>query len=146
MSEPRNVRHVMLLTASEDAAITQFRFSNQIGSMAETLRRLCLAGLDQLGDGSQAHADVEPVNFEPPTIPQPEECGRPVLGELILPYLRSEGRRSYAVDEVARAVFGDTAHLPGRDAAVRNVFKAIGWQSVTVRDGKTAIITYRAPD
>lgn len=145
MNEPRNIRQILMLTAYEDTLINNFWHAEHFPSRSEALRHLIMQGLGSVGVLDDA--EREPAEDLPaPHIPEPAECGRPVLGEILLPYLRKEGRRSYAVNDVAQAVFGDTAQQPGRIAVVRNLFKAIGWKPVTVRDGTTATSTFHAPD
>lgn len=149
--QPLNIRLVIQITADEEAAIRDFQFGNRINGRSEAVRQIIAAGLNALGGGmtaeplDNARADDERVDA-PPRIPSPDQCGRPVLGEVILPWLRQQGRREYTQDEVLTGVFGETANAPGRDATVRALFKAIGWKQHTTRRGGVTTRTFTAPD
>jgi hypothetical protein len=152
--EPLNVRLVTHGTASLLQRIDDYRFANRIGGRAEAMRQLIELGLT-CGAGVNINAVLQaPVPLyeggtsdTPPTIPSPEECGRPVMGELILPWLRSTGKDRYELGEVLAGVFKEStlSHAPGRDKAVENLFKAIGWKRSASKQAGVQSVVFLAP-
>jgi hypothetical protein len=152
--EPLNVRLVTHGTASLLQRIDDYRFANRIGGRAEAMRQLIEKGLEggPVAIGCQSAAEIQASmntlsGNEIPTIPSPDECGRPVMGELILPWLRATGKDRYELGEVLAGVFKEStiAHAAGRDKAVENLFKAIGWKRSASKQAGVQSVVFLAP-
>lgn len=149
--EPLDQRFVVMMSKTDVERVEAYGHAQRLFGRSEALRQIVAAGMKALGlddaEQSQAQASVAALDDDQaPTIPAPEDCGRPVLGELVLPWLREQGRRSYTLDEVVQGVFGDTAAQPGRPQVVTNVFKAIGWKGTTSRRAGMTTRTFTAPE
>lgn len=147
---PLDQRFVMQLNRDQVATIEAYGFANRIFGRSEAARRILEAGIKALGlDSPQAEqldARAQDDERPAPTIPSPDDCGKPPLGEMVLPWLRAQGRREYELGDVLEGVFGkDGATVANRDKVVRNVFKAIGWTSSTKRRGGVTTRTFSAP-
>jgi hypothetical protein len=161
--EPLNVRLVTHGTASLLQRIDDYRFANRIGGRAEAMRQLIELGLSTGDDSDQERQETadgaygdgpnmrgrarDAAPAAAPTIPSPDECGRPVMGELILPWLRSTGKDRYELGEVLAGVFKEStlSHAPGRDKAVENLFKAIGWKRSASKQAGVQSVVFLAP-
>jgi hypothetical protein len=145
MSDTLDARVVTLMTTEDLKRIDDWRFSQRISGRGEAVRQLIAAGL--VAVGAAAPVEVETADLPAPKIPQPHECGQPFLGELILPWLRAQGKRVHTMGDVLQGVFNETeaSHAIGRDKAVGFVFKAIGWRAVTNRKGGVTTRSFVAP-
>jgi hypothetical protein len=149
--EALNVRLVTHVTASEMQRIDDYRFDNRIGGRAEAVRQLIALGLKAGVPVVDGDAAIEPLarvpSVAPPKIPTPDECGKPFLGEIVLPWLRSTGKDRVELGEVLQGAFGENliSFATGRDKAITTVFKAIGWKSSTSKEGGVSQRVFLAP-
>jgi hypothetical protein len=156
MIETHEHRLIVHISDRERDLIAQHHHGQRIGSRAEAVRQILAAGFEKLGlvasDMAPAPLDSTATGASPdplpaPVIPNHADCGRPVLGELILPWLRTQGRREYEENEVLVGVFGEQgARAVGREAVLRKCFAAIGWRARTSRLGGVTKRTFHPPD
>ncbi|HEX8420915.1 MAG TPA: hypothetical protein VF638_12990 [Sphingomonas sp.] len=150
MSEPLDIRLVVQISASELERIKDHQHGQRMNGRSEAVRDILAAGFASLGlvtDDAPETVELSD-DRDAPTIPEPGECGKPVMGEVILPWLRSQGRRVYTMGDVLEGVFKEQPHnhALGRDRVVINCFKAIGWGNVADRSAGKGARKFIAPD